>query len=52
MKFFDKVFSVFDIRQVDEQLNAEGTRRDIDFKSTFNLRFLMWVWGPMNSKRK
>ena len=40
MKFFDKVFSVFDNRQVNEQLNAEGTKRDIDFNvATLNTSY-------------
>ena len=35
MKFFDRVFNVFDNRQVNDQWNVESTKRDIDFKSMF-----------------
>ena len=32
LTFFDKVFSEFDNRQRNEQLNVESTKRDIGFK--------------------
>ena len=50
MVFFDKVFCLFDNRQVNEQLNTEGAKSDFDLNACF--RFLMWVWCSINSKRK
>ena len=46
MKFFDKVFNVFDNRQVNEQLNVDRTKREIDFKCMFKVPYLGLVGFP------
>ena len=50
MKFFDRVFNVFDNRQVNEQLNVESTKRDIDFKCMFKVPYVGLVSHEFKKK--
>ena len=50
MKFFDRVFNVFDNRQVNEQLNVENTKRDIDFKCMFKVLYVGLVSHEFKTK--
>merc|ERR1711867_263714 len=50
IKFFDRVFNVFDNRQVNEQLNVESTKRDIDFKCMFKVPYVGLVSHEFKKK--